>query len=393
MKIPFFSLGPSRGRDIPAFTPLELVAASEPHESDISQQQQQEVFGNEISSAQKETRDGAFVFQTAPRRTSVAGVARAYSPDTEVQASASMAETQTAAEVLEQQRSYGAANDADLPPKGSIGAILVAARRISIEDARCVFAAQSESSAPFGETAVRLGVATREDIRFALLQQFSMPCLQHGDSALDKEVVTAFQPGHELAEHLRNLRSQIVLRALNATPPLRSIAIVGADRGVGRSFIAANLATVFAQLGTRTLLVDADLVNPRQHLLFKLGNRIGLSSILAARADLSAACPVTSLPGFAVLPAGPTPPNPHDLVARPTLGQFLRRCEQSFDLILLDTPAWNEGSGAKMTASTAGAAVMLVQTGRTAAADASSISQEVANVGTQLIGVVLNRPQ
>ena len=172
MKIPFFSLGPSRGRDIPAFTPLELVAASEPHESDISQQQQQEVFGNEISSAQKETRDGAFVFQTAPRRTSVAGVARAYSPDTEVQASASMAETQTAAEVLEQQRSYGAANDADLPPKGSIGAILVAARRISIEDARCVFAAQSESSAPFGETAVRLGVATREDIRFALLQQF-----------------------------------------------------------------------------------------------------------------------------------------------------------------------------------------------------------------------------
>jgi len=193
-------------------------------------------------------------------------------------------------------------------------------------------------------------------------------------------------------ETLRNLRSQIALRALDATPPLRSIGVMGADRRVGRSYIASNLATVFAQLGARTLLVDADLVRPRHHFLFRLGNRYGLSSILAGRAQLDAASPVPSLPGLSVLPAGPTPPNPHDLIARPALGHFLRQCEHEFDVILLDTPAWNEGSSARMVAAAAGAAVLLVQPGRTGAADAAAITQEIANVGTKLLGVVLNRP-
>jgi chain length determinant protein tyrosine kinase EpsG len=285
-------------------------------------------------------------------------------------------------------------NDTDaIAPRGSIGAILVAARRISAEDASRVVATQVETSSPFGETAIRLGVATEADIQFALSQQFSMPWLQDGDANIDAEVVAAFDPGHVLVESLRNLRGQIVLRALDATPALRSIAIMGAERSVGRSYIAANLATVFAQLGARTLLIDADLVNPRQHRLFKLGNRSGLSSILAGRADLDAVCQVPGLPGFAVLPAGPTPPNPHDLIARPLFRSFLRRCEVDFDIILIDTPAWSEGSSARMAAAAAGAAVMLVQAGRTAAGEASELSREIANLGTRLIGVVLNRPK
>jgi receptor protein-tyrosine kinase len=273
-----------------------------------------------------------------------------------------------------------------------MGAILVSAGRISIADSRRIAATQLQSQTSFGETALWLGLATEADIHFALSRQFSLPSLRENDATVDPEVVAAFHPGHELAERLRNLRSQIALRALEATPPLRSIAIMGADRQVGRTYIAANLATVFAQLGKRTLLIDADLVHPRHHDLFRLNNRVGLSSILAGRGKLNAARPVPGLPRLAVLPAGPIPPNPHDLIARPILGPFLRCCEQTFDVVLLDTPAWNEGSSARMVAAAAGAAVLLVQTGRTGAADAVEISQEVANVGTELLGVVLNRP-
>jgi chain length determinant protein tyrosine kinase EpsG len=280
----------------------------------------------------------------------------------------------------------------DNPPPGTIGAILVEARRISVADARRIVASQVESREPFGEIAIQLGLATRDDVSFALARQFAMPRLQEGDDTIDAEVIAAFHPGHELVERLRNLRGQIALRALDATPPLRSLAIMGTERGVGRSFIAANLATVFAQLGARTLLVDADLKRPRQHQLFRLNNRTGLSSILAGRAKLTAVVPVPGVPGFAVLPSGPLPPNPDDLIARPTLSHFLRRCERDFDVIVLDTPAWREGTSARMVAAAAGAAVLLVQEGKTAAADASEVGQELENVSAKLLGVVLNRP-
>lgn len=287
----------------------------------------------------------------------------------------------------------GHRREPDPPPQGSIGAILVGASRMTVEDARRVVASQAETRAPFGEAAVRLGVVSLADVQFALSRQFSMPCLEDGDPGVDPEVVAAFHPGHALVEQLRSLRNQVGLRALHADPAVRSVAVMGADRRVGRSFIAANLGTVFAQLGARTLLVDADLVNPRQHLLFKVSNRTGLSSILAGRANLSAVSPVQGVPGFAVLPAGPTPPNPHDLIARPLLGHFLRRCERDFDVVLLDTPAWRAGTGARMVAAAAGSAVLLVQSGRTAAADASTLSHELTGSGARLIGAVLNRPR
>lgn len=280
----------------------------------------------------------------------------------------------------------------DAAPSGSIGAILVAARRISAEDAQLIVQNQLEFDAPFGETAIRLGLATIADVQYALSKQFAMPCVAVDSDAVDPEVVAAFHPGHELVERLRQLRGQIVLRALASTPALRSIALISSERKVGRSHIAANLATVFAQLGARTLLVDADLNQPRQHQLFRLSNRIGLSSILAQRADLRAVRPIDGLPTLAVLPSGPTPPNPDDLIARPTLGLLLRRLERDFDVILLDTPSWNQGSSARMVTAAARAAVQLVNGGRTGAADAGEVAREVGNVGAHLLGAIMNRP-
>ena len=280
----------------------------------------------------------------------------------------------------------------EAPPPGTIGDILVSARRINANDARRIVATQLENHAPFGETGIQLGLITRDDVQYALSRQFSMPCLQEGDNSIDPEVIAAFHPGHQLVERLRNLRGQISLRALEAKPALRSIAIMGTEHGVGRSFIAANLATVFAQLGARTLLVDADLMQPRQHKLFRLHNRSGLSSILAGRAKLEVVCQVRGVPGFAVLPSGPLPPNPDDLIARPTLSQLLSRCEKDFDVVVIDTPAWRDGNSARMIAAAARSAILLVQEGKTGAADAREVGQELENVSAKLLGVVLNRP-
>ena len=88
------------------------------------------------------------------------------------------------------------------------------------------------------------------------------------------------------------------------------LTIVGAERGEGRTYLAANLAIVFSQLGERTLLVDADLREPRQHFLFHLENQVGFSTLLAGRSREEAIVRIPDLAGLSVLPAGPTPPNP-----------------------------------------------------------------------------------
>jgi Mrp family chromosome partitioning ATPase len=80
------------------------------------------------------------------------------------------------------------------------------------------------------------------------------------------------------------------------------------------------------------------------------------------------------------------------LIARATLGLLLRRLEKDFDVILLDTPCWTEGTGARMTAMAAKAAVQLVTQGRTGAAAASGVAREIANVGAYLLGAIANRP-
>jgi receptor protein-tyrosine kinase len=418
MKFPFFSSAPARDIDSrrlsPGFTPLD-VFAPENDTVGLDRSRDDAAWADDIAAADNRqermrapTRAPRPIMRTAPvkapvtpaerepkRETERAAVQRAPKPSAPAPAMAAIkpsSETVRRAPPESNRPEPSAARPKGGAPEGSIGAILVAARRISADDVRRVLVEQAVSSAPFGETAVRIGVASQSDIQFALARQFSMPCLQDGGVGVDRAIVAAFDPGHEVVEHLRGLRNEIAQRALYATPALRTVAIMGVERHVGRSYIAANLATVFAQLGARTLLIDSDLVNPRLHELFKLSNRSGLSSILAGRANLSAVCPVQGMPGFAVLPAGPTPPNPHDLIARPLMGHFLRRCERDFDVVLVDTPAWNAGSSARMAACAAGAAVLVIQSGRTMADGAVEVTREIESAGTKMIGVVVNQP-
>jgi len=109
------------------------------------------------------------------------------------------------------------------------------------------------------------------------------------------------------------LRSQISLRWTHPKER-KSLVIASAGRGEGRSWLAANLATVFAQMGERVLLIDADLRHPRQHELFNLNNSVGLSALLTGRAGREIVVRIHPKLRLFVLPAGLLPPNPQELL-------------------------------------------------------------------------------
>jgi protein-tyrosine kinase len=108
----------------------------------------------------------------------------------------------------------------------------------------------------------RLGLKllSKADIDFALSQQFNYAYLSdQGDTSLSSELVAAYKPFSRVGENLRAVRSQLMLRWFNTDPAHKVLALVSPGRGEGRSFVAANLAIVFAQQGQRTLLIDGDL--------------------------------------------------------------------------------------------------------------------------------------
>lgn len=274
----------------------------------------------------------------------------------------------------------------------SIGAILMDAGLLSTEDAERILLLQKEKNLRFGDAAIALGVLTESDIQFALSRQFSYPYLRVADqkAPISTEVIAAYQPFSPSVDQLRSIRSQLMLRWFDKADQRQVLAVVGTARGEGRSYLAANLAVVFSQLGERTLLIDADLRHPRQHELFTLNNSIGLSTVLSERSRDEAIVRITDLVGLFVLPAGPVPPNPLELLSRPLFDDFLSRMRSTFDVVIVDTSSLSDGEDGAMVAIRAGAAVAVAQAQQTRVADFNDLVQGLMNAGVAVVGSVLN---
>ena len=228
----------------------------------------------------------------------------------------------------------------ETPGSGSsIGAILVNTGRLSAENAERISRLQLDEGKRFGEAAVELGLLTEDDVQFALSRQFDNLYLPADDSSLSRRLIAAYQPLSTAVEKLRSVRAQLMLRWFKPEARQKTLAVMSPGEGEGRSFLAANLAIVFSQLGERTLLVDADLRVPCQDKLFKVNNKAGLSTLLAGRTGTEAIARISLLSGLYVLPAGPVPPNPQELLGRPGFAELLQSLARDFDIIIFDTPA------------------------------------------------------
>lgn len=274
----------------------------------------------------------------------------------------------------------------------TLGAMLIDAGLLSQADAERVLMYQQDAGVRFGEAAVRLGLVTEADVQFALARQFDYAYLPQGevDRPISEEVVAAYQPFSACVDQLVSVRSQLMLRWFDRGEGRQVLAVVGADRGEGRSYLAANLAVVFSQLGQRTLLIDADMRAPRQHELFKLSNKVGLSTVLSGRADEEVVVRVPDLLGLTVMPAGPTPPNPLELLSRPLLPALLNHARKSYDVVLIDTPAISVGDDAAIVAIRSGAALAVARSGLTRLPAFNDLVRGLGEAGVSVVGSVYN---
>src|SRR5438094_7895120 len=273
---------------------------------------------------------------------------------------------------------------------GKLGSILVRLGKLDAGDIERVLERQRTEGVRFGEAALRLDLITADDLRWAVAKQYDFPHMLPGNERISSELVVAYEPFHPCAEELRALRTQLLIRWSKAGVKQRVLAIVSPGPGEGRSYVAASLAVVFSQLGERTRLIDADLRTPRQHRIFNVPDRIGLSAVLSGRADRSAVTQILEFGRLSLLPAGAPPPNPQELLSRPALGVFLQEMWTEFDIILIDTPPAKLYADAQSVAFRAGNVVMLARKDHTRLADATSAIRELSDMGVRVVGTVFN---
>lgn len=194
------------------------------------------------------------------------------------------------------------------------------------------------------------------------------------------------------SESLRVLHTN--LQFLSTDRPLRSIIVSSALPGDGKSTVAINLAQAAVTLGQRVLLVDADMRRPQVHIRMGLENTEGLSNLISSDIPLKSLLQ-TPIPlvEFAVLPAGPTPPDPPKLLAARKMQQLMREMEQSFDLIIYDTPPLLGLADASLLAPHTDGIVLIVGLGKTNRSALTQALDGLKQAKITILGLVANGQQ
>jgi len=269
----------------------------------------------------------------------------------------------------------------------SMGSLIRRRKALSEEQLEDILVHQREHRLRFGDSAVALQLASPDDVLWALSQQFDYAYASEGECARSPELVVSNDPFGAQAEAFRELRAQLVL---DAGASHSALAVASPEAGEGKSFVAANLAITFSQLGGRTLLLDADLRAPRQAALFALAARGGLSDILAGRMSIDVIHQIPGLPSLYVLPAGTLPPNPQELLQRPGFGVLMAKLLDRFDHVLVDTPAWARAADARVVAAHCGRALVVGRRSHTRLARMNTLIASLARSNVHLAGVVMN---
>ena len=254
-----------------------------------------------------------------------------------------------------------------------------------------------------GEVALRAEFADRgfrspDDIR----RRLGLPILAHiplirttepveiqSTTGLDPTLVVFLRPKSAEAEAVRGLRTQLLFSVANRNHQV--IQVTSPMGGDGKSTTAANLAIALARADKRVVLVDCDFRKPRVHKLFALKNlEVGLASVVADQADLGDAIQSCEVENLSLLPCGPRPANPAELLTSPKFQEILGDLRASYDFVLLDTPPVLAVSDPAAVAPRADGVIIVFRMTAAAGPNTERAKEELVAVSAHILGVVVN---
>jgi receptor protein-tyrosine kinase len=204
----------------------------------------------------------------------------------------------------------------------------------------------------------------------------------------DKRLIMAHDPYDPRCEKIRALRTELLLRRESADRA-DIVALLSPCAGEGRSLLSAELAIAFAQTGRPTLLVDADLRRPQQHLLFGTDNRQGLSQAIETGANPQLHT-VHGLPRMSLLTSGPVPGNPLELLSSRSFASMIEDWRDNFEFVVIDTAPVMHFSDGLAVASLVGRVLALSRAQHTPYKDMQDMLRRLAATRSQILGAVIS---
>jgi len=205
------------------------------------------------------------------------------------------------------------------------------------------------------------------------------------------DVVTVYSPKAIASESFRGIRTGILYSSADTTP--QTILVTSACPGEGKTSCASNLAAVMAQSGGRILLLDCDMRRPRLHRMFGINPQIGLSSVLVKVGQLKNAIQPTGVENLDIIPCGPTPPNPSEILGSDQMRNLLNRLKKRYTRIIIDSSPVTAVTDSVILAKEADAVVLIVRAGETPHPSVKAALEQLASVEANIIGAVLNSVQ
>lgn len=240
----------------------------------------------------------------------------------------------------------------------------------------------------FTDTRVR----SAEDIRHVLALPILgiIPHIQSGGrSAVNvRGQAVALEPMSDVAESYRTVRTAVYFGS--PAGAVRTLLVTSPAPGDGKTTLASNLAIAMAQAGNRVLLLDCDFRKPAQHRVFEIDKRHGLSNVLAGELPLERALHPTVTPGLTVVPCGPIPANPSEILNGQGFADLLARLSAEYDQVIIDSPPVLPVTDARVLAASCDGVILAIRAEKTTRPAAVHARDQLNSVGGRILGVVVN---
>ncbi len=212
--------------------------------------------------------------------------------------------------------------------------------------------------------------------------------VQQGDNLRERDLGVFLDPKSVAAECCRSIRTNILF--MSPDRPLKTMVVTSPSPQEGKTTTAINLGVTMAEAGGRVLIVDTDMRRPRLHRSFGVPNQTGISTVIVGKATLEEAIKHTDVPNLDVLPCGPVPPNPSELLHTDRFGVVLADLAKLYDRIILDSPPTSAVTDPAVLGNLADGVVLVIKAGETTREAAMHARRQLATAKARLFGVVVN---
>lgn len=197
------------------------------------------------------------------------------------------------------------------------------------------------------------------------------------------------KPTNQIAEAYTRVYSNIKFAEVEG--PLRSILVTSARKGEGKSTTLVNLGCAIAAAGKRVIIVDTDLRNPTLQRILGLKHAVGLTSVLAGEATLDSALKPSGHPNLSIVPAGPIPPNPAELLHSQRMKEMIEDLENRCDLVIFDSPPTLLVADAMLLGGELDAAIIVAESGGVSRRAVQQVKESLQMAKARILGVILNK--